>query len=479
MSRLVIEARRTGYIPDIAAGIQFNINVARKRAGDKIIDGPVCDHNCQIVTMLEGLPVRTGNYNCGSSNRLPENKGFRVGEMADVDFIVGSFARLLAGIRTYNRDHLRGRALESYQREFRIPQEVAAEQLRNLEEGRSVEGNIFGGNPELHPEVGKIIGGLKDLGLLVTMTTTGGKFLRGRGEVFFEKVVEAGLAKLAVSGDDFENMEHFQALSGMTIEQLRAVRIASHLGQQKKAVEAMATANLVTKYGKLAPRMVINVVAHPGNLHFIEELGCGWKEKVPTAQVNIFPAQSSFEHASKRKPVFGPDHREQLVAMVDRRLENHRVENIAGEVPRIQYYLALRAALDVYTNPDQSAEAMSGQGVWQCYREHAGAYAQAGMFAEPYEVDSRNPGGFMSCYWDEPKRTVTDRRKQIILMEAHELAEHFNEGMVNIARSTLESERCPGCVMPRLMFDGRTTEAGLVPMLHEAYLKRRMEYLNF
>jgi hypothetical protein len=38
---------------------------------------------------------------------------------------------------------------------------------------------------------------------------------------------------------------------------------------------------------------------------------------------------------------------------------------------------------------------------------------------------------------------------------------------------------CPGCIMPRLMFDGISIELGLNPKLRPQYLKLRKKYFDF
>lgn len=63
-------------------------------------------------------------------------------------------------------------------------------------------------------------------------------------------------------------------------------------------------------------------------------------------------------------------------------------------------------------------------------------------------------------------------------MNAKDISHH-------ILREKTESEvknkdnPCPGCIMPRLMFDGISTELGLNEKLLPAYFKLRKEYFGF
>ena len=119
------------------------------------------------------------------------------------------------------------------------------------------EVNLFGGNPELHPEVADIIGELTASGHNVHFTTTGGSFMRS--SQFLEQILEHPPSKLALSADDFDDESDIRALASMSLDELKAAwRKTPRLhGQRRKAHEAIYTAKLANTIDGFPPILLI------------------------------------------------------------------------------------------------------------------------------------------------------------------------------------------------------------------------------
>ena len=62
-------------------------------------------------------------------------------------------------------------------------------------------------------------------------------------------------------------------------------------------------------------------------------------------------------------------------------------------------------------------------------------------------------------------------------MDAGAVAQHILVDKPALARRA--ALPCPGCIMPRLMFDGVAIELGLEPRLLPAYFALRNQYFHF
>jgi len=160
--------------------------------------------------------------------------------------------------------------------------------------------------------------------------------------------------------------------------------------------------------------------------------------------------------------------------MIERQL-TEAIDGIRTLVPRLPYWLALKSAFTTSRDMDEAARYLMGYGVWTCYRQPgAGRYLQAGS-AEVARQATFAGGGHPGCFWNN--RTVTDHTRQLWDMSPADVAEHLLRGKTTLARQA--DPACPGCIMPRLMFDGISVELGLNPRLVPEYLRLRQAYLGF
>lgn len=454
-----------GLIGKATAGIQIDVNVAaEKLPDDTFVDTPFCDHNCRILTDN----LRTGNYDCPAAITL--HPGLKRSSLAPSSLILKAIESTTVAARLANASLLESSHLPDYFDRFGLPDSVKSV-VKNHLSGGQIEINLFGGNPELHPDIIPMVSELKNAGHIVNLTTTGGRFLYD--PEFLTEILESPPHLLALSADDFDSTEQIASLGNLDFEDIVRLRnkIPFQFGQKRKALEA----TYVTRLSQIHPgffRILFNLVVHPGNIDSIEEIIAALRLSFPRALINPYPAQSAFYHG---EPDFSPDHFPQLEQFIDNQIGDH-FHGLAGHVPRLHYWLMLKSICDTFRdNPRAAIRALAGYDSWKCYgAPGANRYIQIGASPEAHS-GQKIAGGHLACFWNS--ETVTVKEAQVWNMTAPEIANFITSGMIEVANSC--PNPCPGCNFPRLNFDMMSLEIGMDPRLVPNYLKLRKNYLGF
>ncbi|MBU0978462.1 radical SAM protein [Patescibacteria group bacterium] len=455
------QLKELGYVYDVYSGFQFDLNTTMIKTNRGYAEGHFCDHNCCLDC---------GNYACPAA--FSKNKGVDAKSLISLEEVVACLTKAKLGMALMNQQFL-DEYFDEYCQDFKIPKKIASEIKQTLETGQA-ELNMFGGNPELHPDFLEIIKQAHQLGWKVSTTTTGKKFMHD------DKFIEGFLAhppdSLAISADDYESMEELNQILAMDAPTIKKYwQKANPLyGQRKKAYESMYVAKLAKK-NKRFPKILFNIVVHPGNLASIDQMLMAFSTEYPDAIVNPYPAQSSFNYAGALWQI---EHLLGLEKFIDTMIQTQVKQ--AGQdkkkyVPRLPYWLALKSIFKSVTDQQQVLKHLSGYQTWRCYRmPGAGRYLQASSASRNLEKTDR-VGGHLGCFWN--RNTVTLVDQHLWQMSTEAVADYLlHQKPVLPAQS---DKPCPGCIMPRLMFDGPAVELGLAPELVDAYLKLRLKYLKF
>lgn len=454
-----------GLIGRAGAGIQIDVNVAAKKLpGGTFVDAPFCDHNCQVNTFGQ----KTGNYDCPAAITL--HPGLKRSSLAPSFLILKAIESTAAAARLANASLLESSHLQAYFDRFCLPDSVRSA-VKNHLLGDRIEINLFGGNPELHPDIIPMIANLKKAGHSINLTTTGGRFLRD--PEFLAGILESPPHVLALSADDFDNPEQITSLGNLDLKDIirQGNQIPFQFGQKRKALEAVYVARLSQMHPGF-PQILFNLVVHSGNIDNIEEIIAVLRLSFPRALINPYPAQTAFYHG---EPDLSPDHFPRLEQFIDNRINDH-FHKPAGHVPKLHYWLMLKSICTTFRdNPRAALRALAGYDSWKCYRAPgANRYIQIGASPEAHS-DQKIAGGQLACFWNN--QTVTLKETQVWDMNPPEIAGFITQGMIEIANSHFDP--CPGCNFPRLNFDMISLEIGMDPGLIPNYLGLRKNYLGF
>jgi hypothetical protein len=452
--------KKYGFVYDVCAGFQFDLNTVLKPLADGFTEGHLCDHNCTLDY---------GNYDCPAA--FTRNKNISPTGTISLENITVSLDRAKNGLVEMNHLFLK-KYFDDYSANYGIPADIALE-IKSVLQQDGLELNIFGGNPELHPHFLDIIPLAQKTGWKVTTTTTGKKFLYD--SVFFQRFAACPPNLLACSADDYESVDELKRLLDMTLDDIKMFwQKANPLyGQRKKAYESIYLAKL-TQNKKFCPTL-FNVVVHPGNLPMIKEILYLLKAYFPETKINPYPAQASFEYSDIN---WQDSELSLLNNFIDYMIDNQISQagkQISDYVPRLPYWLALKSAFITITDKKELNSFISGNNIWQCFRKPgSGRYLQASC-AEIKIKSPLNPGCHPGCFWND--RTVTTAERQFWQLNPQDIAWYILADKPVMGQSAVHP--CPGCIMPRLMFDGPTVELGLNPRLLPAYFKLRRNYFNF
>jgi len=458
---MIAQLKQLGYVYDVFSGFQFDLNTAIVKTNRGKAEGHFCDHNCSLDC---------GNYSCPAA--FSKNKGVNTKSLLSLEEVVACLAKAKAGLKAANQQFL-NEYFDEYCLNFKIPERIALEIKNTLSQG-GVELNMFGGNPELHPDFLEIIKQAHKLGWKVTTTTTGKKFMYD--EQFREDFLSHPPDLLAISADDYESMDELKDILEMDAPTIKKYwQKANPLyGQRKKAYESMYVAKLA-KQDKRFPKILFNMVVHPGNLDSIQQMLDVFIAEYPDVIVNPYPAQSSFDYSGS---LWQEDHLAGLEEFIDNMIQiqvKQADQPNKNFVPRLPYWLALKSIFISLKDSQQRQSFLSGNQTWQCYRTPgAGRYLQASS-ANRKLVENERVGAHLGCFWN--RQTVTLADTHLWQMSAEEVAGYLIHQKPKLPAKS--AKPCPGCIMPRLMFDGPTVELGLAPELIDAYLHLRQKYLLF
>lgn len=444
-------------------GIQIDVVVVKKQTPTCLTESPLCDHNC--VKEVNGQSTG-GGYNCPAAFTL--NKGTKPDTLASKEEIISGLKKVADGIEK-SKSFFLDKFFDEYAQEFNLPSHFAEILRTNLRAG-GVEINLFGGNPEMHPDIAAIIAELKQLGYIINLTTTGRRLMND--QKFVDELTTNPPHLLALSADDFESTANIQKYAQMTLEDLKKEwrAVSPFFGQRQKMLEAIYTTKLLQ--GKV--KILYNIAIHPGNLANIYNIIESLKTHLPSVLINPYPAQSSF----LREPAVFDEKRayevEKFINYMIQRQINQVGQTSKNFVPRLHYWLMLKSVFNTYQDKKRVMTALAGYGAWQCYRRvGSGRYIQVGISTKPN--DKKTAGGYFGCFWNNA--TVTDNTEQIWNMDAEQINSYLIGGHTRLARETKNA--CPGCIMPRLNFDLMGVEKGMNLELKHNYLKLRQEYFGF
>jgi hypothetical protein len=476
---------QTGMINGrVFAGSQPDIMRVPQTKGDRTVDGRWCDHDC--LKNHKGEPTG-GNYTCNSSKSL--NPGIKPGDITTAEVIITWLKTLVAG-HHLARDLIVEKLFPGYCAEWNIPL-PAAEALKNglTDPAKKVELNLFGGNPELHPELFEIIREMQkpEHGALVNLTTTGRQLVFNQH--FVEKIIENPPNVLALSFDDLKADEltqlHYMKLPELKSAWLAAMKAENRHGQRHKAFEAVYSARLVSDL-QLPTMILFNMVIHPGNVDRVPQMVETAGKLYPKSVTNPYHAQGSMNHEPGSFPhdslhKFG-------------RLNDWLIEQTVAGHPninkRLHYYLFMKAIFERWQDePAVLADWITGHQAWQCFRNPGAArYAQLGGSPKPWDdlglvqiagtaatsgkPLKQNSGGHLGCFWNDETVTMDSQLKT-----PETVAWYILEGAVKLAAKS--AKPCPGCIMPRLIFDVISLELGMHPELKPAYLALRKLYAGY
>lgn len=450
-----------GFLYSISAGFQFDLNTALKQTPKGYFEAHLCDHNCS---------QDCGNYACPAAFSL--NHGVNPSTMLTFDEITGSLTHAQSGLKLMNKTFM-ARFIDKYCQEWHIPPAIKA-RIKATYAHNKFELNMFGGNPELHPDFFRIITWAQQAGWRVTTTTTGKKFLYDVN--FTNAFLRHPPDLLAMSADDYEDLDELTQVLTMELSTIKNYwQKANPLyGQRKKALESIYVAKLAqTTTG--FPQILFNIVVHPGNLAQISQMLKIFSQSFPSIILNPYPAQSSFELGSNVWRVELLELLEQFVdSMIARQLDQVGAPYKCF-VPRLPYWLTLKSVFNTYGHSQLTAQMMSGVDTWQCFRNPgSGRYLQASSSQQQCDKNTK-VGAHPGCFWHNHTVTISDQ--VIYHMNAQQISDYLLTVKPELGQNTKDG--CPGCIMPRLMFDGPTIELGLAPHLKPAYLKLRQQYFKF
>lgn len=468
--RIKAQLERVGMLSEFMGGIQLDIMVAKAKIHDMLRDSGYCDHNCRTETNGE----HTGSYNCNMAKSSRPGP-MSVKSLASSTDILFGLSNAVEGLKVFNFDLTHSYIAQIAEVAELTPEEVAA-YLISLKQNRIVL-NIFGGNPELHPQLFEIIEGAEHLGLHVNLTTTGGMFMVGK---FAEKFL-ASPTDIALSADDFNGPNHIfklrDALEDPAAYKATWLAIGPQYGQQRKALEAVYAAHVITEDQRnkdVKTKILFNLVIHPGNISYVNQLIDSILQVFPNAEVNPFPAQDAFYNG---EPSFTHEDLPLWEEIIDSMIR-FTLEDRPGIIKKLHYWLLLKSAFNVYRgNPQQLVEFLSGMGAWTCYSEipGAGRFLQIGASPEITTLEkAEHAGGHLNCFWNN--ETIYNTRGQVATLTPAQVNNHIAQG---IHDSALNAENaCGGCLFPRLnALDELVLIAGMNPELHAEYVALRQSIL--
>ncbi len=471
---------------NVFGGLQASIPVAQKLLpGGQIIDQDWCGHTCAI----EAKGKKTGGkYVCFSSAAL--NPGIKPKTMAPASFIGELIAAEVESGYKY-RDYYVRNVLPGQAKQFGIPEDVTLMLGQELTDPKKkFEVNLFGGDPDEHPEIDKIITQAQNLGTtVVNLTSTMRRLITD--QKFVEALSTHQPNIMAVSLDDIP-IEALRRMAEMSLEELktewkRALKEEPLHGQRQKAIEGIHAGVLMREQGWTS-KLLFNMTIHPGNVSIFVDMHRELAELFPGCLANPYHVQGGHANEETVFPTSSLSDFEQL--------NNWLIEQTLAGNPniskRLHYYLFMRAIFDTLReDPEAVAKWIFGYESWTCFRgEGASRYSQFGASplawpgTEPLvqigkdtlriQGNKQYPGGHRGCFWN--KTTVTEPEQ---IGTNGDLMGYLTKGIFQLANSANENNKCQGCIMPRLIFDLLCLMSGMNQRLIPNFIALRRQYVGF
>lgn len=462
----ISELKRMGILSDFCAGIQFDVMVALAKLNHELRkNAGLCDHNCT---------VEVGGYDCGMAKTKRPGQ-ISIKSLAPAEVIIGSLKIIIAGLKDFNSEFVNDQ-IHKLAEIGAFPRELVVE-FKKIILNQEIILNLFGGNPELHPEIFQIIRGAKERGLSVNLTTTGGMFMN---DTFAKKLIHEP-TDIALSADDFESAEQIKKLARLVREDKEAFKktwlsIPALFGQKRKALEAIYAANFFHENG-IQKDVLFNMVIHKGNINSLFELIEALKTEFPNVKINPFPAQEAFYRGQSG---FHSSDIDLWRKIIDDMIEAH-LENEPWISKKFHYWIFLKAGFELYSaKPDRFFSFLSGYESWQCYSENVGAgrFVQVGGSPELIEGDRNvTAGNHLNCFWNG--ETIYNPSGQAFDLTPEQVSEHIKSSMRE-AYLRNQDHACAGCNFPRLnALDEMVIVAGMNPEVLSKYKEIRRSYLNY
>lgn len=441
-----------GYILPLAGGVQVDLNTVLDSSGREF---SICNHNCTS---------EVGGYDCPAA--FTKNKNLKPNYVS-LDSIK-SYIRLAArGIRLTRDGFLSTKDSDvsylgqTYSNRFNIPTSV----FRCLEtslKSEFVEVNLFGGNPEMYPKLIPLIKALKSQkdNLKVNLTTTGRRFIFD--SEFTHKFLKNPPDSLSLSVDDI-SIEVLKILLSLDLPGIKDYwfKVNPLQGQEKKAVEAIYALKLLSE--KIP--ITLNCVIHPGNISQVKTLAETFNKVFPLSFFNPFPFQSTFDSSYT---LLSLDYLTELENLVDYFLDR-TLKLSPGLSKRVHYWIFLKSVLKTHYSIQTKSYLLTGGG-WSCFKDVNLGYVQLGGGVKVTD----SPGGKLGCYWN--KGTISE---DIKISSPQDIFDHLVYNRKTLSESVPIDSKCGGCIMPRLMFSGMSTEIGMHPKIVSGYLNLRKLHLGF
>ncbi|MFB5089486.1 hypothetical protein PGC35_20260 [Psychrobacillus sp. PGGUH221] len=468
-SQITEKIKKLGLVREAFAAIQIDMNPVSKKVGDVKYDATLCDHNC--TTVLNGEPTG-GNYTCPAAISL--NKGLNPKDLAPTEKIIQGLKSSLNGILA-SRPEFFSTIFPLYCIENKIPSHISKIYESILQE-ETIEVNLFGGSPEIHPGILSIIQDIQSGGHKAHLTTTGKRMMTN--PKFLESFLENPSDLLAFGADDFESVEFLKGCFSMSLDDLKDnwKKTPWYQGQRKKAYEAIYITR-IAKDNKKFPPILYNLVVHPGNLNEIYEIFDYLTEHAPNVVLNPYPVQTAFFGSESE---YNESHLQDLEKLIDTIIAEHIHYANGGQlrwniVTRVHYWLMLKSVYLNFNNTKERANMIGGENLWTCYKAPgAGRCVQVASSQTKYEEGKDIPGGHLGCFWNS--KTVNDNR-QIWNMNENEIKNWIFDGRVELGNTA--KNPCKGCGFPRMSFDSISLEIGLGDTIRDTYFKLRKEKIGF
>ncbi len=466
--------RTFGFATGVCGGIQIDVNVARRQVAQTYTEASICDHNCT---------EERGGYTCPASFSLPDNHGLKKSTMAPARQLLEWINFGTRGVRQAME-----RFLELHFASFclhsRIDDEAVREALWLELFHAVVEINLFGGNPEMLPELVPLLAELRAQGNRYNLTTTGRRWLTDPD--FPEKLKGIEPTVLALSLDDL-TIQDLRRLGRMTLKQIREDwdGVDKLAGQSQKAREAVYVLRLYQERGGYPGVSLLNMVLHAGNIDHVDEMFEVVEQVAPGTMLNPYADQKAFAYQPGK---FGEREVGLFEGYTDGMIELSKNPN-ARISKKMSHHLLHKARINrLRGNRQATADAIAGHGTWKCYRRTgSGFYVQIGRSPDAVIPISSlkagvadgpvHPGGHLGCYWNPD--TVT---QSVQVTSARQVFEHVMYGNKSLADKSVEP--CPGCRMPRLDSANMVIlEQGIDddqdPGLRPEYLRLRQQHAGF
>ena len=467
-STIDLVLRRLGIVRSAFAAIQIDVNPVSKKTDSGYRDVTLCDHNCTVA--VNGH-LTGGQYICPAAMSI--NRGLSRGDLAPTVLLLRGLQSTIAALRQARHTFL-GSSFNEYCRDFSIPSNVGTV-IRKIVDTDVIEVNLFGGSPEIHPGILSIIAVLRSGGNRVHLTTTGRRLIQE--PAFLEAFLQNTPDLLALGADDFDGPEEIGRLSSLSLADLHSEwrHVDPYHGQRKKSYEAIYLIKL-SQMSAAFPPILLNIVVHPGNVAYIEDLLDSLQALAPAVILNPYPVQTAFIYERSQ---FAPNQLRKLERFVDLMLDQHIVSSMGGKTRwtvalRAHYWLLLKASLRAMPDAGAAAAAIGGDGIWKCY-SHSGATrcVQIASSSSPHDKGTI-PGGHLGCFWNH--ETITDDR-HVWEMKSGEIEDWLFRD--RLALSAASRRPCPGCAFPRMSFDSISLDLGMGSSLRPEYLALRSEALGY